>query len=412
MKLTGSKIELADTCLGSVVHEHVGGSTIFSEIGTAKHRFLFDTLNFGREEALKLVEKKNLEACELLDTSKLPAAQRGRWAGEVAFALDVETGCARELGRNLERRYDEAGLQPTEIAGTIDLMGMTEDSEGIAAVDYKCGWARVTRGQENLQLLFAAVCATEVYGRSRAVGAILYPGDDGEDPYFDTGEWDAFDLVDAKERIIAIGRAALEAERLFRDGDPKTGEVKKPRLVVGRHCRYCPALSTCPAQGALVRRFMATPEETGHDLKRQLADNDTAALVYRRIIAVEQAISQMKTIIYARASQSPIALGNGRVLGRVESRREELKPEIVFDVVEEMFGPGSGKIACEIEASKASVKRLAAALKRKEGGTISKREAAVLDAVRARGGVIVSVTKTVKEYTHAAPALPEGDTPS
>lgn len=399
MKLTASRLEVAETCMGSAVYDGIESIDTWSDMGVAKHAFFYDALNEGRAAALaKVADKKHREACERFNLEKLPAGQPGRWAGEVAFALDVETGVARELGRGLGRRYRAAGLKPTEIPGTIDLLGMADDA--LIPLDYKTGWTRVTTAKSNLQLLFAAVCSTQVYERPLARGAILYPGEDGENPYFDSAEWDAFELDEARLRIMALGKAVLEARERFQTHDPVTGEVSvKPRLVVGRHCRYCPVLTTCPAQGALVRRLVATPAETEEDLKRGLSENSAAALVYRRLVSVKEAVDRALSVVYARAAAMPIDLGNGSMLGEHVSSREVLDAEVVADVVTEMYGAALVPKAVEMKATKASVERMARAVKETKGGTITEKKNAVLDAVRAREGVSFKESRRVTEYT-------------
>ena len=63
----------------------------------------------------------------------------GQGLAEVAFAYDVETGKARELGRDVERQYGK--LAPTEIPGSLDLLYMVGDVLHID--DYKTGRSEV-----------------------------------------------------------------------------------------------------------------------------------------------------------------------------------------------------------------------------------------------------------------------------
>jgi hypothetical protein len=408
---SASKLELAELCIASTVYAGFTTVSEASERGIIKHSFHYDVLELGREEALKRVPEQHLDMCRRFNTEALPAGQRGAWAGEVAFALNIETGKARELGRNIGRDYTKAGATPFDLCGTIDILGMTPDRGAVICVDLKTGWTRVTRATKNLQLLFAAVCASKVYGVDAALGAILYADEDG-DPFWDSTKipWDAVDLAAAEERIITIGRAAHEAQRLFHDGDPETGEVKNPRMVAGPHCKYCDAINTCPAQGALVRRFIALPDETENDFRKGLSENDVASHAFRRLIAAKAAVEKALGIVYARAARSPIALGNGKVLGTVSVEREYLDAAKVHEVANALYGPTAASIAIDMKASKASIERMARELREIGGGSIVERKRAVLDEVRARGGARVKVSSTVAEHEVEPPALPAGET--
>lgn len=400
---SASKLELTDTCEGSAVYPGVDSTDFWADLGTAKHAFLARALEVGRETALAEVPEKHRAACASLDLEQLPAGQPGAWVAEVAFALDVETGAARELGRGIDRQYAAAGLRPTEIPGSIDLLALSVDGDAVIVTDYKTGWARVTTAQENLQLLFAAVCASLVYGKLAARGAILYPGPDGDQPYFDVGTWDAFDLDAAKQRLMELGRKVL-ALRAAAEGDPTTGEVVTPRLVVGKHCRYCPAIASCPAQGKFVRRLLHAPEDTLADLKGMLNPH-TARLVYDRLKAVKYVIERAETALYAYAAFNPVALSDGTVLGETETQREYLDPAAVTSTLTTMFGEDVARDALESKATKASVKRALG----KHGGAVGKRMKRVLSALRDTGGVRVKTIRTVREFKPGAPTLDEGD---
>lgn len=402
---TGSKLELAERCIASAVLESVETTSEAADLGTVKHDLAFDVLQMGRPAALARVPSQYREKMERFDTDGLPHGQPGSWAGEVAFAADVVTGKKREIGRNIGREYAKHGAGPNDIAGAIDIVGMSPEGAAIV-VDMKTGWTRVTKAKENLQLLFAAVCAAEVYGTDTVKGAIMYVNEDGQ-PYFDTAEWDAVDLAAGGLRIDGIGQAVLEAQRLYA-GDPKTGEVVQPRMTAGDHCKWCPALLTCPAQSMLVRRFISTPVETEADFRMGLAENDVAAYAYERLTAAKAAVERALAVVYARASASPIALRNGMVLGKVESEREYLDAAVVHRVVVSQFGPEAAAQAVEMEATKASIERMARALRESKGGTIKKHKDAVLDAVRALDGVKVKVVSSVKEFKPKPLALPEG----
>lgn len=401
---SASKNELAEICPGSAVLDGVETSDFFADLGTEKHRFLARALESGRDAALAEVPDRHRSACAQMNLESLPAGQPGAWAAEVAFAFDVFTGEARELGRGIDRRYAEAGLRESEMAGTIDLLALSADGDAVVVVDYKCGWTRVTRGQENLQLLFAAVCGAQVFRKLAARGAILYPGPDGEDPFFDSGTWDAFDLDAARLRLMKLGQYLLAARRAYHEGDPTTGEVKQPRLVVGKHCRYCPAITTCPAQGRFIARLVHDEEKTLADL-RGLINTQTAHLVYNRIKAAKLVLDRAEAVLYAYAANNPIPLSDGRVLGKTLSERESLDAQATVALLGNMFGAEVAKDAVEFKATKASVKRSLV----KHLGAAGKKMTRFLKTLRDSGGVHVKTKETVKEFFPGVQEPEEGE---
>lgn len=410
---TGSKLELAEQCVGSAVFDGVETTSEAADLGSAKHAFHYDVLTLGRAAALKRAPEHYRPMLERFNIEALPAGQPGSWAGEVAFALNIETGEARELGRNIGRTYIEHGAGPDDLVGSIDIVGMAADLAALI-IDLKTGWTRVSRAKGNLQLLLAAVCAVKLYGAELARGAILYANEDGQ-PWWDHAAWDLVDLAEAEMRLTDLGRSIRVSRKLFIDGDPTTGEIIKPRLVAGDHCKWCPAINTCPAQGALVRRFIASPKETEEDFKKGLADNDVAAYAYRRLIAGKASIERALSAVYARAAHSPILLANGKVLGKRTTEKEYLVAEKVHAAVTELYDLDAAGVAVEMKATKASINRMARAQKESAGGTIREHEKAVLDVLRARDGVRVKTTESIDEYEPEAtddpevPALPEGE---
>jgi hypothetical protein len=407
--LTGSRLEIAEQCEASAVYAGIETITDASDLGSVKHAYLYDALTIDPKTALAAVrDEDQRKACARIDLPSLPAGQPGKWAGEVTFAIDLDSGKCRELGRNLMRRYLEAGLRPNEIPGTIDVLGLSADGEATIPADYKTGWSRVTRARDNLQLGFAAVASTEVYGRARADGAILYVREDAE-PYFDVARLETFELVSMKERIVDVGRRIMRARKAFATHDPDTGEVnKKPRLVVGKHCRYCPVLMVCPANGALARRFMADARDTTEDLKKGLVDNAAAALLYRRLVALKAAVDNVLGIVHARAKNAPISLGNGLVLGEVVTMKDSLNPDVVAAVVREMYGEPWVSKATSLDTSKAALTRMARELKSEDGGSMKSHVERILEEVSRRGGVVSRPSRTIREH-RALPAGQQGD---
>ena len=96
--LTGSGIARALKCVGPMVLPHVRRTNQDAAWGTALHAFLHDVRVVGLDRALERAAPEHREAFAALDFDKLPLDPQA-YAGEVAFAYDVEHDTARELGR-------------------------------------------------------------------------------------------------------------------------------------------------------------------------------------------------------------------------------------------------------------------------------------------------------------------------
>ncbi len=241
-----------------------------------------------------------------------------------------------------------------------------------------------------------SVMAARALGRSRAQAAVLYVDDDGR-PRYDWASWDAFDLDGFASEIQHLGGRALPAAALM---------ASDYTLRTGSHCRYCPALTTCPAQGAFVRQLVATPSETLAELEAGIQDDATARAVFERVEAVEAVIKKAKAALYDRACSRPIPLGNGEVFGLTESSRESLKGNVAWDVIATKFGDDVADNAVELEASKAGIRRALEPIAAAGGQKLTPLMNETLDAIRSCGGAETKTTRTVK--VHRA-ALPSGD---
>lgn len=150
---------------------------------------------------------------------------------EVAFAYDVLTRKAREIGRSIGREY--GSLADSEIPGTADVLHVQGDH--VLIQDYKSGngYAEQLAGVHdqpgnNLQLQHNALCAAKVYGKEKAFVEVIY---------LRTGEvkdaaFDAFDLDAIAARLRSIWESTQNNPKPVRDR--------------GVQCWRCPAKKACP----------------------------------------------------------------------------------------------------------------------------------------------------------------------
>jgi hypothetical protein len=183
--------------------------------------------------------------------------------------------------------------------------------------------------------------------------------------------------------------------------------LKRPdaaeRVRVGEHCRYCPSLAYCPAQTAMVRRMAVEPEKVGADI-RALLTPETAGRAYERLRAVKAVLREVESALHAYASQTPIPLSDGSVWGPVTTDREELDAKVAYRVLSELHDPGVAHGACDLETSKAGVKRAlreVAELRKAAGEkvTLAGLEREALEAIREAGGVRLKSRTEFKEHS-------------
>ena len=391
--------------------------------GTALHAYLAAVGRVGHDEALAQVPEEHRAACAALDVSRLPV-DPGGWAAEVAWALDFESGQARELGRDIGRNYPKTG--PTEIVGTADVVGIGTRHLArrviklVYVLDYKSGRVGLARARDNWQLKFLALAAARTYGATAARIGLIKIDEDGDATY-DTADLDTLDLDAVALELKKIMRAVQAARWAWSKG-------RAPRATTGDHCRFCNSLPYCQAQTSLIRQATGNEEL----IESQLApvSAEAAAQAWERVKALKAVVARAEQAIYAYAVGNPIPLPTGLLLGQVESSRETVDGPTVRKVLLEMTGPQAAiyfaawvtgaspdlalaelqrlniaEQACEYSSSKTAIKKalkpLATAMKLK----MAPLERVVLGAIAAAGGVKRTYSTSIKEFAPAPPEL-------
>lgn len=397
---SASKLQLAMTCAASQSLGIVDTAWESGEAGKAKHAALAWRV-MGAEACPAEVDAATMAWLDALDEETLAPLKGCR--DEPSYALDVATGKARLLGYRLERAYGEA--KPGEMFGSADYVRTGGDE--VLVVDLKTGMSDVPHPSRNAQLRFLALAAASAHGVSRARVGILH-APEGRAHWWSWASFDAFDLA----TIAAELRTLVERIGYARN-DVAAG--KTPHLTVGEHCAHCPARFGCPARVAMAKRLAGEPEAVVMDLKALLTP-ETAALAYSRWRAAKKAIDEVGGALHALAKETPIALGDGRVWGPVESEREEIDAEQAWLVLSEKYGGEVARAAMSLKTSKAGIERAAKALRESMRGATERprgvpegkvtQKALAEDALAALRAAGCVTTKTVTEYEEHQAALP------
>lgn len=372
---SASGVDRAMLCIGSTVLPQADVSGEHARGGNWKHDFWGEASREGVERALAAVAADNRDEAVGLDVWLAPS----KAYFEVALAYDFETGQAREVPQTDGRR-DYRDVRDTEVAVTFDA-GWVEADEAFL-VDLKTGHGHVPHASSNWQLKVGALALAAWRDALACSVAIVKPG--GGEP-----RWhmlDAIDLSIARDELRALARRQqAAAERL------KGGGI--PSLSVGSHCGYCKSRLHCPAQTALVRRLGADPVDWASDMTAQLTP-ETAGIAWSRLESAKKALGEVEGALRMYAKDAPLVLADGRRLRMQTTTVERLDGAVVFEVLAERHGLDVAKKGVEVKATKASVDRAMrpvyeAAKQAGERPTLKALNSETLEAVRARGGVVV-----------------------
>jgi RecB family exonuclease len=384
-ELSASGLHRALACPASAVLPHVRETSPAATRGTVIHRYLEAIARGAKpEQALEAVPSEHRTVCEAIDVGALPACDPETFRSEVALAFDTATGWARELGSGISRAY--AGLDPTEIPGTADVLGVGRESVYVA--DYKSGFRPVPPARDNLQLRFLALAACRAHDRPRAVVAIIRLREDGT-AWYDQAELSVEDLADTEGQLRTLV-AGIErvGEQVF------AGET--PAVTLGEHCSYCPAKTHCPAYTGLIRHLAQSPDEVLEEISSRLTP-ELASQAYARLKVAEEALELAKKALQSYARETPIPLGGDMVYGEVETTRSSIDAEVAAGVLKEAYGAKVADAAIEQSVSQASIKRALEAAKPK-GKKVQAALEEVLAKLREAGGLTEKPVRMLKEH--------------
>lgn len=379
---TASYFPILKACPAAGALPRCKRTTEAAEAGTALHLFLQRANEVGLDAAMEeLPEGETRDLALGLNLKALPI-EPGTYVPEVAFAYNPEDDTGREIGRGLDRKYGY--VEVAEIPGTADVAAL---GRGFGLVmDYKSGSQdNVTPVRQNLQMKILALGLSRAWGRDTVRAALVFT--QGGRASYDEVEWGPMALAEAREEVREV---------IYRVENQR--EVAGSGVTVDAHigpwCRYCQSLPYCPAQLAVVRAAAADPEALQERMVGLVLDADNAAKGYHLVTGLEAFLGLLKQSIYTFAAQTPVDLGDGRVLREVETKRESLDGKVAFEVVQKLHGPLAAAEACEMKTSKEAIKRALGPLVAR--GKLSGAMEETLEAIRQAHGSRVALTKSVR----------------
>jgi len=368
--ITASALERVISCPASESLPHIRRESQAAKAGTARHTYLQFVGEEGVLAALR-VPHEYRSICLDIDLDGLPT----NLAAEVAFAYDVKTGEARELGRGLSRDYSQCSK--TEIPGTIDVLGFSEGRLYVG--DYK--GPGFIRARGNKQLLFAAMCAAKVYGMRDVLAEIINVrnGDCFRNSWSPTFE----ELDEFERELVRAYEATLP------------GPGKDFSYTEGEHCRYCPGYDSCPAKTRTLKMMLEWAPEPAFD-------EDDAKAAYENLLKMKERVARAEDRLKSYAEHRTIDLGDGKAYGLHEKTgRDVIDSDIVAEVVESCIpGHGYAELAAPRVATKKSITSMVAAAINNEVIEGPKSEAVknITEQIRQQGGITNKRTATIGPY--------------
>lgn len=345
---TFSAGERVEACPGSAALVQIGNHTAPARKGSVIHGYVRRALEADPATALAEAPEDLRPMLRHYPLDGLPS-DPSAYAAEIAFAIHLPTGTARELGRGIERAYVEHGAGPDDVPGAADYVALIGD-DTVEVSDLKTGWTAPTPPAENLQLIGLAVAAARTYGRRFARVRLLVRREDGTG-YVAAARLDDFDLDVGLERLrrAAAGVAAARAQ-------VARGEL--PPLAEGPWCAHCPAWRACPAKMSTIRALALQPQRTLEEMVRERLTLEPevareAFTRWRQFAAVFKAIERS---IKELAAEHPIDLGDGQVYGPHEVERLIVDGSIAHRMLAERFGPEVAAAACDMTTTKSAIK--------------------------------------------------------
>jgi hypothetical protein len=367
MRPSASRVPLVMVCDGPLALPTVGNVAAASDRGTVIHRYLEELVRYGKPAAFGNVPEEHADECGRIDTKEIEYLAADALP-EHAMAWSPSKDTARSLGT---KDRDYSGCVGDEIAGTTDLLVEKGPlSDVLRVIDYKTGRIDVPPPEDNWQMRTLAVMASRVCGVDRVQVEVWKLREDGgwwiKKHVFDSFDLDAF--------------ASEIRERLAR---PVTRETM--RLVEGEHCRYCPAITSCPAKTQLAARLIGGDFDAA--AKAGELTPEMRGRAWDQLGRAQELLDRIRRALEDVARVEPFPLPDGRTVKLVEKEREYVVGVIAREVIASEFGPEVAAACCEtkVSSSKAAIQR-----------ALGKQSKRVIERLRERGGMRVDRSSKIE----------------
>ena len=388
---TFSGLERVARCPGSVALPHANYSTGYSTRGTALHAYLEAIPALGPEAALDVVDDEWRDAAKALDLTGLDTELQ--LGAEVSLAYDCENDTGRELGRGTGRDYTD--VAPSEVPGTLDVVGFDRPRRRGLVIDWKMGWQAAKKSiRKHWQLFAGGLVVARAYDLDEVEVQQIHVSE-GERPWVKKVVLTAMELDDFAGDVQHVYREAKEMRATAEAGRIPNG------LHAGDWCTYCGARDWCPVRTSLIRAVVSGDETDGL-LRVTPMPAGMIPEAYRRVKAAKKILRTIEQAVFAAAAEAPILVGKDddgteHWLGQlVDEGNELIDGRVAHAVIAEKHGAAAADAAVTYETSKVAIDRVLKPLAERGKFAGMKRE--VLEAIRAKGGAVRPPREGVREY--------------
>jgi len=312
-RASASSLDRVLNCLPSALGVDNPPESHEARTGHIVHRYLRLVEEKGQELALNLVadefnlapEDEDYQHCEAIPLNFIPTGG----LKEATFAWSPAGG-ARFVGCDLERNYKAAGIADHEFPGTFDYVAQVGSEARVP--DYKSGrWTK--RARDNFQIAFGVFVVCEAYGLKEGKGAHVRV-QRGRRPYWDVAEFDLFDLMAIKQRMVDLD----DAYRRLEDMEQQARELVG--VSEGEWCRFCRRYKRCPAKIGMIRELAKIGADRTFLGYMVSTEPDDAARALEALMRFEEVAAAARKQLENYAELYPLQLRTGEVFGPKEGR--------------------------------------------------------------------------------------------
>lgn len=278
--------------------------------GTEIHAFIKHAATMPLHEALAAVPKSLRELCASIELGKIHGGLTNV-RSEVSYGIRLGHEHAEVVGVDIDRRY------PTDrgeewLFGSNDVEG--ERFDGLLDTgDVKTG-NDVTAAADNPQAQFAARAIQLVTGEDEVASRIIYVRPSGY-VHIDWHVFTRLELETFEDRAIEARASVRQARADYAAGKPLT-------VSPGDHCKYCPAIASCPAKMSLARAMVGELAELDQAIRIDKSEGvgrlvsqlspEQAGQAVRKLAEVKDLHDRIKGALQLYAGRTPLPVGDGK----------------------------------------------------------------------------------------------------
>lgn len=360
---------------------------VAAERGTNIHTFLEVAFNEGREAALEKFSPKlpGISVAREIDLAAL-WAELDEGLAEATFAFHPGTQSARLLGTSLGRQYENTG----EILGTADFVAKHRITQQIVVVDYKTGLIPVDAAASQ-QLAFLALAAHLHFGAAEVVARIVQIREDGTF-YFNEREY-------AAENLREFGAKLGELQQVLAVFAKWQAAGKALPVNIGEHCRYCPAIASCPAVASVLQKLQwATERDNITTWNLSTLTAQEAGALWERLQLIKKALEVQEGALRDFARENVLEVSGGKQMMLGKQVYSQIALGRALEIISEVCGQDLAEHLLTSSNAKLPKTELEAALKASglQGGEL-RQVLAVLNHEFEKQGALTHATREVMQ---------------